>query len=291
MDVDIDQDDKLIVPIAKHGMEGFGVIVKLMMEIYRNGYYYPWTEKEMYVFPFKIAMEKEKVKEIVMDCVESGFFSKEQYDKNHILTSYGFQKRFILASNRRKDSAVNERFLVEKELLHAETELLQAETQEMSAISTQSKVKESKVNKTKLKDSISLIFSHWISKDLVKHRTISPQITNQITWKLGNYSTDELMDCITTYSEILHDPDYKLDTKWSLDGFLEKGHFEKFLPDRDPYSFYPKFEKAIVAPPGKQSKLQKNKDLLLKGGLKPNDRRGNEVSPVQSIGSLPEHRT
>jgi len=150
MDVDIDQDDKLIVPIAKHGMTGFGVIVKLMMEIYRNGYFYPWTDKEQYVFPFKIGMEREKVSEIVNDCLESGFFDQEQFERNKILTSYGFQKRFELAANRRKESSINDRFRTQKELMQTEMELLHAETPEMDAESTQSKVKESKVNKTKV---------------------------------------------------------------------------------------------------------------------------------------------
>ncbi len=150
MDVDIDQDDKLIVPIAKHGMTGFGVIVKLMMEIYRNGYFYPWTEKEMYVFPFKIGTDKELVNEIVTDCIESGFFHKEQFEKNHILTSYGFQKRFLLAANRRKDAVINDLYRVKKEFLHTETELSHAETQKMSAESTQKKVNKKKVKETNI---------------------------------------------------------------------------------------------------------------------------------------------
>jgi DNA replication protein DnaD len=142
LDVDIDQDDKLVVPIAKHGMAGFGVIIKLMMEIYKNGYYYPWTQKELYVFPFKIGVESEKVNEIVIDCINSGFFCNNQYKRNQILTSYGFQKRFLLASSRRKETSIIDRYLVRKQLLHTETELMHTETKEMSAISTQSILKE-----------------------------------------------------------------------------------------------------------------------------------------------------
>jgi hypothetical protein len=151
MDTDIDQDDKLIVPIAKHGMLGFGVIVKLMMEIYKNGYYYPWTQKEIHVFPFKVHVDSEKVCEIIADCVESGFFSEDQMVRNNILTSYGFQKRFLLAATRRKDSEIDPRYVVKKgenELMSTETELMHAITPLMSAISTQSKLNESKVNKT-----------------------------------------------------------------------------------------------------------------------------------------------
>lgn len=147
LDVDIDQDDKLVVPIAKHGMLGFGIIVKLMAEVYKNGYFYPWTEKEMYVFPFKNGVPSEKVCEIVNDCINSGFFCKNQYNRNHILTSYGFQKRYLLASTRRKEATIKTQYLVEKELVQTETELLHTETTEMSAESTQSKLNEIKGKK------------------------------------------------------------------------------------------------------------------------------------------------
>lgn len=156
VDVDIDQDDKLVVPIAKHGMLGFGVIVKLMMEVYKNGYFYPWTEKEQYVFPFKISVDVEKVSEIVIDCINSGFFCINQYNRNHILTSYGFQKRFLLASTRRKESVINIQYLVGKELMQTETELMQTETQKMDAESTQRKVKEIILNKKKILPLINL---------------------------------------------------------------------------------------------------------------------------------------
>lgn len=102
LDTDIDQDEKIIVVVAKYGMKGFGVIVRLMMEVYRNGYFYHWTEKEQYVFSMKIVETADFVNEVVQECLKWGFFHQELYDKYGILTSKGFQKRFLLAVNRRK---------------------------------------------------------------------------------------------------------------------------------------------------------------------------------------------
>lgn len=141
-------------------------------------------------------------------------------------------------------------------------------------------------NEKNYKELISIVFSHWMNQNLIKHRSLTPQIKNQIKWKLDHYTADELMDCISTYSKILNDPDYKLDTKWGLHDFLEKGHFEKFLPERDPYSFYPKVSSAVA--PAKKSKLSRNKERLLGGrGKGVYDRGGSEVPALQSFSSIP----
>jgi len=102
LDTDIDQDEKVIVVIAKYGMRGFGIIIRLMMEIYKNGYYYSWSEREQYVFSMKIGEDAEIVNEIVNECMKWGFFCEEMYKTYGILTSKGFQKRYLLAASRRK---------------------------------------------------------------------------------------------------------------------------------------------------------------------------------------------
>lgn len=115
LDTDIDQDEKIIVVVAKYGMRGFGVIVRLMMEVYRNGYFYHWTEKEQYVFSMKIVETPDFVNEVVQECLKWGFFHQELYDKYGILTSKGFQKRFLLAVNRRKGVIIKQEYDLVKE--------------------------------------------------------------------------------------------------------------------------------------------------------------------------------
>jgi len=106
LDTDIDQDEKVIVVLAKYGMRGFGVLIRLMMEIYKKGYCFHWTEKEQYIFPMKINEDAAFVNEVVTECVKWGFFDDEMYKKHEILTSEGFQKRYMLAVSRRKDIVI-----------------------------------------------------------------------------------------------------------------------------------------------------------------------------------------
>lgn len=103
LDVDIDQDDKLVVPISKFGMEGFGVIIRLMSEIYKKSYYYPWSEREQYVFSNKVNVDINTVNGVVNECIKWGFFDQRCFDEHQILTSKGFQERYIGASKRRKN--------------------------------------------------------------------------------------------------------------------------------------------------------------------------------------------
>ena len=39
LDVDMDTDDKIVLIESRYGSDGFTVIIKLLMKIYRNGYY------------------------------------------------------------------------------------------------------------------------------------------------------------------------------------------------------------------------------------------------------------
>lgn len=103
VDLDFDQDDKLVVPIAKYGMQGLGIILKVMMNIYRNGYFYAWEEREQYALASKVNVDINSVIGVVNECIKWGFFSQEIYDAHKILTSRGFQKRYVEAAKRRKE--------------------------------------------------------------------------------------------------------------------------------------------------------------------------------------------
>ncbi|MED5017906.1 DUF4373 domain-containing protein [Paenibacillus chibensis] len=112
LDIDFDQDDKLVVVIGKYGMQGLGVIVKIMGEVYRNGYFYPWTEREHYVCSNRVNVDINLLKEIVNECIKWGFFNQKVYESHNVLTSKGFQKRYIEAAKRRKSISIIEDYLL-----------------------------------------------------------------------------------------------------------------------------------------------------------------------------------
>ncbi|EJW14112.1 DUF4373 domain-containing protein [Paenibacillus alvei] len=158
LDVDIAGDDKLVVPIAKYGNRGFGLIIRLLMAIYKNGYYYPWTEKEKYSFSMKVNEDINYVQEVVSECINWGFFDRNMSETYQILTSQGIQKRFLMAANRRIGTLIKQEYsLVDDQKVVSATETPVNDDDNtdlcsnMSTESTQSKVKESKkkLNKNK----------------------------------------------------------------------------------------------------------------------------------------------
>jgi len=102
LDIDMDADDKIYMIEAEHGLEGFAILIKLLMEIYRNGYYYDWNERTQLIFSGKRKIDLEKVLAVVESAVRCEFFSESLYKKYSILTSHGIQTRYVLAKKRHK---------------------------------------------------------------------------------------------------------------------------------------------------------------------------------------------
>ena len=101
-DVDMDTDDKIYMIEAEHGLEGFAILIKLLMEIYRNGYYYAWNERTQLVFSGKRKIDLQKALAVVDSALQCGFFDKRIFERHGILTSHGIQKRFVNAKKRHK---------------------------------------------------------------------------------------------------------------------------------------------------------------------------------------------
>lgn len=112
LDVDIDQDDKVALIEAKHGIEGFAVTIKLLMKIYKNGYFYKWTEKEQLLFSRRINVDINSVNAIVNDCLEWQMFNEDVFKKHEVLTSKGIQGRYLEAIGRRKEVVLNKDYLL-----------------------------------------------------------------------------------------------------------------------------------------------------------------------------------
>jgi DnaD/phage-associated family protein len=214
IDIDFDQDDKLIVPIAKYGMQGLGVIVKIMMNIYRNGYFYPWEEHEHYALSSKVNADINTVREIVNECINWGFFNENVYKKYKVLTSRGFQKRYIEAAKRRKEVTLFEGHLLidpleeSKKVSHSIV-IVSAESTPVNvyinpdrqgkvlAESTQSKVKESKGEESKEKE------NEIKPTDLVVPLPVNPfrMFEAEGFGTISSVISDQLNDFISDYGE------------------------------------------------------------------------------------------
>lgn len=88
---------------AKHGLVGFGLLIKLLQEIYREGYFLYFDEKRLILFSWKIKVDKNFISNVINDSINIGLFDKKAYENYQILTSRGIQRRYFEASTRRKN--------------------------------------------------------------------------------------------------------------------------------------------------------------------------------------------
>ncbi|MBU5213245.1 Lin1244/Lin1753 domain-containing protein [Heyndrickxia oleronia] len=173
LDVDIDQNDKIALIEAKHGVVGFSVVIKLFMKIYKEGYFYKWTEREHLLFSRRINVDINTVSDVVNDCIEWELFDKDMFNDHEILTSDGIQKRYLDAVSRRKEVVFQKDYLLIDPLdfignsrisvfiVNADGKRVNVninstqkdKRQQNDDSNPQSKVKESKVKESKVKES------------------------------------------------------------------------------------------------------------------------------------------
>lgn len=102
VDLNIAEDGPVAFVEAKYGISAFGVLIKLLIKIYRQGYYIAWTEQDQYLFlKHTPNLDITALQNIVSAYINSGFFNKNIADQYQVLTSHGIQKRYITACSRR----------------------------------------------------------------------------------------------------------------------------------------------------------------------------------------------
>lgn len=163
LDVDADYDDKFQLIETLHGPNGFAIMIKLFMKIYSQNFFYKWTETEQILFAKRVNVDINTLKTVVNDCIKYHLFDNNLFNEFQILTSLGIQERYFTAIGRRKKQIVVLEYLLldRSEVTNLCPKIVFANIngvnddinteQEglMSTLSTQTKVKESKVNKSK----------------------------------------------------------------------------------------------------------------------------------------------
>ena len=156
--LDVALDEKFELIEAEFGLTGFGVVVKLLQKIYGGqGYYVEWTNEVALLFAKRVGLGGGVVSEIVEASIKRGIFDKTLYDKYHILTSKGIQKRYFEAVGRRKSVEVEGAYLLVNAAdfsKNASTTVKNVDIFPKNAdISQKSKVEESRVEKSRGKES------------------------------------------------------------------------------------------------------------------------------------------
>ena len=163
LDVNFLSDLKIKKIIRAYGAQAVAVVMSVLTTVYRdNGYFANYDEDLIFIIADELKLEDGYVKDVIEKLIEVDFLSKEQKEKNNILTSIGIQERYLKVCERRVKKKLNATY----DLINdSSNELPQTESTPKESFckqkphstgvndddNPQSKVNKSKVNESKEK--------------------------------------------------------------------------------------------------------------------------------------------
>lgn len=103
LDVNIFDHPKVAAISGEFQMEGEIVLIKLLCAVYRNGYFYEWSDmNRAHLLRQLPGLPQQRLDRIVERLVQWGVFDKELFQAERVLTSVGIQERYFTAIVRRK---------------------------------------------------------------------------------------------------------------------------------------------------------------------------------------------
>lgn len=114
LDVDFFSDEKLEFVSARFGAKGEVCTIRLLMRIYRDGYFIKWDEDAALMFSKSAGKEISPglANGVVHELVKRGFFDKTLFDSFGVLTSHGIQVRYLNGCKRKKKVEIDRDFLL-----------------------------------------------------------------------------------------------------------------------------------------------------------------------------------
>ncbi|KZT80914.1 prophage Lp1 protein 20 [Lactiplantibacillus plantarum] len=143
LDVDFAVNDKTEAIMGEFGPKGVLFMIYLLSAVYQNGYYLQWNKlKQMQLANRIEGVSPELANQIVNRLIAYGTFSEELFNSAKVLTSQRIQETYEDATKRRKSQKPTKYWINAD--INKDTSVVNVD------INPQSKVKESKVNKSKV---------------------------------------------------------------------------------------------------------------------------------------------
>ncbi len=189
------------------------VYVHLLCNIYENGYYIVWDNELPFIISESTGFDEAYISEVIKCCMNVGLIDKNMFENHKILTSIGIQIRYNeICKRANRTSRVEEFSLLntkEEKVINSEQKALPYEENAISynesainsELTTQSKVKESKV------DINTSIVNYLNSKTGKEFRASSKSTQRSINARLGEGYT------ISDFQKVI---DVKL-SQWGAD--------------------------------------------------------------------------
>ena len=142
LDVGIFENDKILAISGEFSVKGEIIVLRLLCEIYRNGYFVEFSELLKNKLARLGGLSGGLVDEVVRKLVKYEFFDGFVFSEYNILTSKNIQKVYLEASKRRKDIDLSQYWLLDEVNVY-----INSPSSKINAhINAQNKEKESKVN-------------------------------------------------------------------------------------------------------------------------------------------------
>lgn len=148
-DVDFFQDLKIRKLIKYQGSNAIAIYAFILCNIYKDGYYIRWDNDLPFIISEQTGYEESYIVEVINCCLDIGLFSKNLFDSERVITSFGIQDRYRKINDLcRRKSDISEYMLISSE----EKRISSEEMPITSAKSTQRKEKEIEVKERKEKE-------------------------------------------------------------------------------------------------------------------------------------------
>lgn len=228
---------------AEYGVKGFAVVVRLWQKIYsEKGYYCEWIERSPLLFLSNwfggnSGVTVSLITDIVSRCLKNGIFNAGMYENYSILTSARIQKQYFDVVKRRENILVKKEYLlvsVDKiKGIAYENEVSVCRNRKNVCRNSTSKVKERKVNKSKVKqrECVRRIEEFISSYPKGCNCYLTETAYSNLVMD-GMETEDNLIQCAKNYAEackIEGTPERYIK---NAENFLREFVFEKYLPGK-----------------------------------------------------------
>lgn len=143
LDVDMFEDEKIEAIAGEFGIKGELAVIKLLCAVYKKGYFIVWNDLTKATLLKRLpGVSKELLDQIVARLVAWEFFNEDLFNSAKVLTSGNIQAVYFEATKRRKTPKPS------KYIVNVNDNTTNNSVN--ADINTQSKVKERKVNKSKV---------------------------------------------------------------------------------------------------------------------------------------------
>jgi predicted transcriptional regulator len=83
-------------------------------------------------------------------------------------------------------------------------------------------------------NTVSIIFDHYISKNIINHQKITSAMRRAINARLKDYDLDQIKKAIDNYSQVLKGDEFYFSHKYPLADFMRDKDIRKFIDEADP---------------------------------------------------------